>query len=69
MTNHSLTNREIEVLKLLHEGYANIAIAIELAITTNTVKVHNRNIYQKLGVVSRTQAIREALRLGIITYD
>lgn len=52
-----LTLRELEVLKLIEAGYSNQDIAAELVISMPTVKRHISNIYAKLGVESRTQAV------------
>ncbi len=62
-----LTQREIEVLRLIAEGLANREIAQRLVISPDTVKVHTRNIYGKLGVKKRTQAVAKARGLGILT--
>ncbi len=61
-----LTGRELEVLRLLASGKSNRVIAEDLFITTGTIKTHTHNIYQKLGVRNRTQAINSARELGII---
>ena len=63
----ALTPREIEVLELLAEGLPNKSIAVRLAISDQTVKFHVASIYGKLGAVNRTDAVRRALRRGIIT--
>jgi LuxR family maltose regulon positive regulatory protein len=61
-----LTPRELEVLQLLGEGCSNRAIAEALVITLNGVKKHTSNIYGKLGVHSRTQAVVRAQELGLL---
>ncbi|NJN54686.1 MAG: LuxR family transcriptional regulator, partial [Anaerolineae bacterium] len=62
-----LSEREIEVLQLIAEGLTNQEIANRLYLSLHTVKVHARNIYGKLGVKNRTQAVAKARALGIIT--
>jgi LuxR family maltose regulon positive regulatory protein len=59
-----LTRREIEVLQLIGQGYSNREIAAELVLSPNTVKRHTSNLYGKLGVNSRTQAIARARELN-----
>ncbi len=61
-----LTPRETEILGLLAEGLSNDEIAQRLTISPNTVKVHVRNIFEKMGVQSRTEATMEAVRRGWI---
>ena len=61
-----LTARENEVLQLVDRGYTNHEIALELHISVNTVKRHLNNAFMKLGVSTRTQAIRVAHRQGFI---
>ncbi len=62
-----LSERELEVLPLIAEGLTNQEIASRLYLSLNTVKVHTRNIYGKLGVNNRTQAVSRARALGILT--
>jgi len=61
-----LTDRELEVLRLLHEGLHNREIAARLFISTKTVDHHISGILYKLEVNSRTKAVHEAEKLGII---
>jgi LuxR family maltose regulon positive regulatory protein len=61
-----LSEREIEVLQLVAEGLSNREIAHKLFLSVSTVKVHTYNIYGKLGVHSRTQAVAKARALGIL---
>lgn len=61
-----LTEREIDVLRLLAGGKANKEIAQELHISETTVKTHVSNILMKLGVPSRTQAALYAVRMGLL---
>lgn len=61
-----LTVREQEVLAMIAEGLPNKAIAVELGITSHTVKFHIASIMQKLGAASRTEAVTVGLRKGII---
>ncbi|MBZ0296389.1 MAG: response regulator transcription factor [Anaerolineae bacterium] len=60
-----LTEREIEVLRLVAQGASNPQIAESLVISINTVKVHLRNILEKLCVENRTQAAAYAVRCGL----
>jgi LuxR family maltose regulon positive regulatory protein len=61
-----LTPRELEVMRLIGEGYSNPEIASELVVTVNTIKKHTSNIYGKLGVSSRTQAVARAHELKLL---
>jgi len=63
----ALTPREIQVLELLAEGLPNKAIAERLAISDQTVKFHVSSISGKLGAANRTDAVRRAVRRGLIT--
>lgn len=62
-----LTERERTVLDWLGEGYSYTEVADRLQISINTVRTHVRNVYEKLGVSTKTQAVREALRRGLLT--
>jgi len=62
-----LTPREIQVLELLAEGLPNKAIAARLEISDQTVKFHVSAICGKLGAANRTDAVRRAVRGGLIT--
>lgn len=62
-----LTEREIDVLRLLAKGLSNKEIATSLSITEKTVKTHVSNILSKLNVPSRTQAALYAVRVGLVT--
>ena len=62
----SLTARELDVLRLLAEGLPNKAIAARLGISDQTVKFHVASIGGKLGARNRTDAVRLAIRRGLI---
>ena len=61
-----LSERELEVLQLIAEGLTNPEIADRLFLSLNTVKVHTRNIYGKLDVHHRAQAVARARALGVL---
>jgi ATP/maltotriose-dependent transcriptional regulator MalT len=61
-----LSERELEVLELIAKGLTNPEIASRLFLTLNTVKTHARNIYGKLGVHNRTQAVARSQELGLL---
>jgi DNA-binding NarL/FixJ family response regulator len=61
-----LTNREIEILKLLANGMANKQIAFRLKISEKTVRNHVSNTYEKLGIYDRSQAVLYAVRKGLV---
>jgi DNA-binding CsgD family transcriptional regulator/N-acetylneuraminic acid mutarotase len=62
-----LSERELEILKLLATGLSNKEIAAQLFLSPNTVKVHLRNIFAKLGVQSRTEATLVAIQRGYVS--
>jgi DNA-binding NarL/FixJ family response regulator len=62
-----LSNREKEVLKWLKEGKRSWDISRILQISRDTVNFHIKNLFKKLNVVNRTQAVSEAMRQGIIS--
>jgi len=64
-----LTSREMEVLKWAARGMTNREIANELVISDRTVQVHLSNVFSKLGVGSRTEAVIHALREGWLTLE
>lgn len=61
-----LTERELQVLRLVAEGLANKAIAARLAVSEHTVKFHLNAVLRKLGAQSRTDAVVRATRLGLL---
>lgn len=61
-----LTDREFEILQLIAAGLSNKQIEEQLFISKNTVRTHIKNLYSKLGVTSRTQAIKQAHELGLL---
>ena len=63
----SLTEREIDVLRLVARGDSNPQIAEALCITVNTVKVHLRNILAKLQLDNRTQVATYAIQSGLVS--
>ncbi len=64
-----LTERELEVLRMLAQGQSNKEIARSLVIRENTVKTHVSSILGKLGVPSRTHAALYAVRIGLVAVD
>ena len=64
-----LTQRELEVLRLAARGHTNRAIGLKLGISDRTVQGHLANIFGKLGVATRTEAVLLALKQGWITLD
>jgi LuxR family maltose regulon positive regulatory protein len=64
----ALSERELEVLRLLESDLGGPDIARELSVSVNTVRTHTRHIYAKLGVTTRREAVREAGRLGLLRH-
>jgi len=64
-----LTDREVEVLKLAAKGMSNREISDDLIISVRTVQTHLTNIFNKMGVGSRTEAVVHALRRGLISLE
>lgn len=65
-TLEELTPREVEVLRLMAEGFGNKQIAARLGISDHTVKFHISSILAKLSVSSRTEAVTQGIRMGLI---
>jgi len=65
----ALTSRELEILRLAAQGLTNKAIGQEMGISDRTVQGHLANIFGKLGVASRTEAVTEALKRGWIVLQ
>ena len=66
VSSEGLTDRELEVLKLVARGLSNKDVAIHLGISETTVKTHLRSVFAKLRVLSRTEAIAAASRRGLV---
>lgn len=64
-----LSPRELEVLQLLGRGFSNKEIGAHLGVVEGTVKIHVANIFGKLGVSDRTQALIEAIKRGIVQIE
>lgn len=64
-----LSERELETLRLVAQGRTNQQIAHDLGISINTVKVHLRNIFGKIGVASRVEATMYAVRMGLVSIE
>jgi two-component system NarL family response regulator len=64
-----LTPRELTTLRLMADGQANKEIANTLGISERTVKTHLSHLFEKLGVTSRTEAVRVATRRGLVRLD
>jgi ATP/maltotriose-dependent transcriptional regulator MalT len=62
----NLSKRELEVLQLMSEGLSNKEIADRLFVSLSTIKTHSNNLFVKMDVERRTQAVDKAKKLGII---
>jgi len=61
-----LSQRELEVLRLVSQGLSNRDISARLVLALDTIKGHNRRIYEKLQVQRRTEAVARARELGLV---
>ena len=61
-----LSKRELEILNLMAQGHSNEEIAAKIFVSLSTVKTHNQNLFVKLDVKRRTQAVEKAKRLNLI---
>jgi DNA-binding NarL/FixJ family response regulator len=69
VTRIQLTPRELSTLRLMADGKANKEIATDLGISERTVKTHLGHLFEKLGVTSRTEAVKVATRRGLVRLD
>jgi DNA-binding NarL/FixJ family response regulator len=69
MIGSELTDRELDVLRLLARGASNKEIGVQLGIAENTVRIHMAHILDKLGVADRTQAAVIAIQRGLVHID
>nr|WP_306558169.1 response regulator transcription factor [Nostoc sp. 'Peltigera malacea cyanobiont' DB3992] len=67
MSNPELSERELDVLRLIAQGMSNLEISTTLSIGESTVKSHVNRILSKLGVNDRTQAVIVAFKRGIVS--
>jgi two-component system NarL family response regulator len=69
MARMQVTPRELSTLRLMADGMSNKEIATSLSITERTVKSHLGHLFEKLGVTSRTEAVKVATRRGLVRLD
>jgi LuxR family maltose regulon positive regulatory protein len=62
----TFSDRELEILRLIQEGHSNQSIGERLFLSLSTVKWHNQNIFSKLDVQRRTEAVARAVQLKLI---
>jgi LuxR family maltose regulon positive regulatory protein len=61
-----LSERELEILRLIAQGYSNREVSERLFLAVDTIKGHNSSMYAKLGVQRRTEAVARARELGLL---
>ena len=66
LTEHKLTPREVEVLRLIALGHTSVEIARKLSLSPRTVETHRAHIHRKLGLATRAELVRYALRRGLL---
>lgn len=66
LTKSGISKRELEVLQLMAQGFSNQEIADKLFVSLNTIKTHSSNLFLKLNVSRRTQAVQKGKELGLI---
>jgi two-component system response regulator NreC len=66
LTDGRLTAREVEVLRLIGLGHTNVEIARKLEVSARTIETHRANIHEKLGLRTRAELVRYALRCGLL---
>ncbi len=64
-----LTDRERQILQLIAKGYSRPEVAELLGLSLNTVSTYTKNVYQKLNVTRRAEAVLEAMRLGLVSPE
>ena len=69
IVNNTITNRELETLKLISKGLDNQEIARRLCISIHTVKAHIEKLYRKFGTHSKVSAVIFAMKAGLINLD
>ena len=67
--NNTITNRELETLRLISKGLDNQEIAQQLCVSIHTVKAHIEKLYRKFGTHSKVAAVVFAMKAGLISLD